>query len=135
MCTPSIFFSLTFKWLLTWFYNNFVSNGFHNSLSEKDKSYVEFAIKHDIDFIAHSFVRNKQDVKDIQDMLDAQNSKVKIFTRRRKKEKENDDATQCWSSPQCPLCSLQGIRKETRNLLTAPWWCCALKNQHKNSCR
>ena len=51
------------------------------SLSEKDKSYVEFAIKHDIDFIAHSFVRNKEDVKAIQDILDAHNSKVKIIAK------------------------------------------------------
>lgn len=51
------------------------------SLSEKDKKYVEFAIKHDIDFIAHSFVRNKKDVQEIQEIIDAKNSKVKIIAK------------------------------------------------------
>jgi len=51
------------------------------SLSEKDKAYVEFCIEHDIDFIAHSFVRNKQDVLDIQKMLDAKNSKCQIIAK------------------------------------------------------
>ncbi len=51
------------------------------SLSEKDKRYVEFAIEHDLDFIAHSFVRNKQDVLDIQKILDEKNSKVKIIAK------------------------------------------------------
>ena len=51
------------------------------SLSTKDREYVDFAIEHDLDFIAHSFVRNKQDVLDIQNMLDAKNSEVKIIAK------------------------------------------------------
>lgn len=51
------------------------------SLSEKDKDYVEFAIENDLDFIAHSFVRNKEDVLAIQEMLDAKNSQVKIIAK------------------------------------------------------
>lgn len=51
------------------------------SLSEKDKAYVQFAIEQDIEFIAHSFVRNKQDVLDIQELLDAKDSKVKIVAK------------------------------------------------------
>lgn len=51
------------------------------SLTEKDINYVQFAIEHDLDFIAHSFVRNKKDVLDIQQMLDAKNSKVKIIAK------------------------------------------------------
>lgn len=51
------------------------------SLNEKDKIYIDFAIKNDLEFIAHSFVRNKQDVKDIQDILDAQQSKIKIIAK------------------------------------------------------
>ncbi|NCN05615.1 MAG: pyruvate kinase [Spirochaetales bacterium] len=51
------------------------------SLSEKDHQYIEFAIEHKIDFIAHSFVRNKQDVKDIQDILDARNAKCQIIAK------------------------------------------------------
>jgi pyruvate kinase len=51
------------------------------SLSEKDKEYIEFSIQHDIDFIAHSFVRNKEDVLAIQEILDKHNSKIKIIAK------------------------------------------------------
>jgi len=51
------------------------------SLSEKDRAFVEFAISHDIDFIAHSFVRRKEDVLAIQEMLDAKKSPVKIIAK------------------------------------------------------
>ena len=36
------------------------------SLTEKDRKNILWAIENDLDFIAHSFVRNKQDVMDIQ---------------------------------------------------------------------
>ncbi|MCD8165442.1 MAG: pyruvate kinase [Bacteroides sp.] len=51
------------------------------SLTEKDKKNIAFAIEKDIDFIAHSFVRNKQDVLDIQEILDASNSDIKIIAK------------------------------------------------------
>ena len=51
------------------------------SLSEKDKKYIEFAADHELDFIAHSFVRNKQDVLDVQEILDARESPVKIIAK------------------------------------------------------
>jgi pyruvate kinase len=51
------------------------------ALTDKDKEYIEFAVKHDIDFVAHSFVRNKADVKQIQDILDAKKSRVKIIAK------------------------------------------------------
>jgi pyruvate kinase len=51
------------------------------ALSDKDREYIDFAIQHDIDFIAHSFVRNKADVKEIQDILDAKKSRVKIIAK------------------------------------------------------
>ena len=51
------------------------------SLSEKDRSYIQFAIENDIDFIAHSFVRSAQDVKDIQEILDRHDSKIKIIAK------------------------------------------------------
>lgn len=51
------------------------------SLNEKDKEFVKVCIEQDIDFIAHSFVRNKTDVKAIQDILDAHNSKIKIIAK------------------------------------------------------
>ncbi len=51
------------------------------SLSDKDLSYIDFAIKHELDFIAHSFVRHKQDVLDIQKMLDAKGAQCKIIAK------------------------------------------------------
>ncbi len=51
------------------------------SLTEKDKTNILFAIENDIDFIAHSFVRNKQDVLDIQEILDKHNSDIKIIAK------------------------------------------------------
>ncbi|MCL3779470.1 pyruvate kinase [Prolixibacteraceae bacterium JC049] len=51
------------------------------ALTEKDKSFIHFAIEQDIEFIAHSFVRNKEDVLDIQKILDEHNSKCKIIAK------------------------------------------------------
>jgi len=51
------------------------------SLSEKDKIFIEFAADHDIDFIAHSFVRRKEDVIAIQEILDTKKSPVKIIAK------------------------------------------------------
>jgi len=51
------------------------------SLSEKDKAFIAFCIEQDIDFIAHSFVRNKDDILAIQDLLDAHHSKIKIIAK------------------------------------------------------
>lgn len=51
------------------------------SLTEKDKKNILFAIEQQIDFIAHSFVRNKQDVIDIQTILDEHNSPIKIISK------------------------------------------------------
>jgi len=39
------------------------------SLSARDKENILFAIENNLDFIAHSFVRNKQDILDIQQIL------------------------------------------------------------------
>jgi pyruvate kinase len=51
------------------------------SLTTKDIEFIEFGIKNNIDFIAHSFVRNKQDVIDIQKILDKHNSPIKIIAK------------------------------------------------------
>lgn len=51
------------------------------ALTQKDRDYIEFAIEHDLDFVAHSFVRNKQDVLEVQEILDKKNSKVKIIAK------------------------------------------------------
>ncbi len=51
------------------------------SLTEKDRNNILYAIEKDIDFIAHSFVRNQQDVLDIRAILDAHNSDIKIIAK------------------------------------------------------
>lgn len=51
------------------------------SLTEKDRNNILYAIEKDIDFIAHSFVRNKQDVLDIREILDAHQSDIKIIAK------------------------------------------------------
>ena len=47
------------------------------SLTEKDRNNILYAIEKDIDFIAHSIVRNRQDVLDISEILDAHNRDIK----------------------------------------------------------
>ena len=51
------------------------------SLTAKDREYIEFAVEHDIDFIAHSFVRNRDDVMAVQSILDTHNSPAKIIAK------------------------------------------------------
>lgn len=51
------------------------------SLTEKDRNNILYAIEKDIDFIAHSFVRNKQDVMDIRQILDAYGSDIRIIAK------------------------------------------------------
>lgn len=51
------------------------------SITEKDKKCIEIAIKYGADFIAHSFVRHKGDVLDVQKILDAHNSNIKIIAK------------------------------------------------------
>ena len=47
----------------------------------KDRNNILYAIEKDIDFIAHSFVRNRQDVLDIREILDAHNSDIRIIAK------------------------------------------------------
>ncbi len=51
------------------------------ALSEKDKTFIRFAAENDLDFIAHSFVRNKEDVLAVQEILDEANSRIKIIAK------------------------------------------------------
>ena len=52
-----------------------------SAVSAKDKRYIEFAVENDIDFIAHSFIRNKDDIKEVQDIIDAKGGKNKIIAK------------------------------------------------------
>lgn len=51
------------------------------SISDKDKEFIQFACENDIDFIAHSFVRSKKDVLEVQMLLDEYNSQIKIIAK------------------------------------------------------
>jgi pyruvate kinase len=51
------------------------------SVTEKDKEFLKMAAKNDVDFIAHSFVRSKQDVLDVQAELDKYKSPIKIIAK------------------------------------------------------
>ncbi|NDV77524.1 pyruvate kinase [Dysgonomonas sp. 511] len=51
------------------------------SITAKDKRSIEIAIANKADFIAHSFVRHKQDVLDVQKILDEHNSPIKIIAK------------------------------------------------------
>jgi pyruvate kinase len=51
------------------------------ALTEKDIDFIRFAAKHDLDFIAHSFVRRAEDVIAVQAILDAAGSDMKIIAK------------------------------------------------------
>lgn len=51
------------------------------ALSEKDKGFIRFAADNDLDFIAHSFVRNKDDVIAVQNILNEKKSSIKIISK------------------------------------------------------
>ncbi len=51
------------------------------SLTEKDKVFIAMAAECKVDFIAHSFVRSRQDVLDVQAVIDANQSSLKIIAK------------------------------------------------------
>ncbi len=51
------------------------------ALSKKDIGFIEFAADNDLDFIAHSFVRNKDDVLAVQKILNKKKSFIKIIAK------------------------------------------------------
>ncbi|MDC1106313.1 pyruvate kinase [Prolixibacteraceae bacterium] len=51
------------------------------AITAKDKKFIEWSAENDIDFIAHSFVRNAADVLAVQEILDSKNSSAKIIAK------------------------------------------------------
>jgi len=51
------------------------------SLTDKDRSFLELAARNNVDFIAHSFVRSKQDVLDVKAVLASFNSNIKVIAK------------------------------------------------------
>ena len=51
------------------------------SVSERDREFIEWAIRMDLDFIAHSFVRKQSDVLEVKNIIKAHNSPIKIISK------------------------------------------------------
>ena len=51
------------------------------SVTEKDRRFIEWAVRNDVDFIAHSFVRSARDIQAVQEILDAHGSPIKIISK------------------------------------------------------
>lgn len=51
------------------------------SVTEKDRTFIKFAAENNIDFVAHSFVRNKEDVLEVQQILNEMESPMKIIAK------------------------------------------------------
>lgn len=51
------------------------------ALTEKDKQNIAFAIDYDVAFIAHSFVRSKEDVHEVRSLLDHAKSDIRIIAK------------------------------------------------------
>ncbi len=51
------------------------------ALSKKDINFIHFAVEQKVDFIAHSFVRKKEDVIAVQTILDSLDSPIKIISK------------------------------------------------------
>lgn len=51
------------------------------ALTDKDRMFVKWAVDNNIDFIAHSFVRTKEDILEIQKLLDEEKSHIKIIAK------------------------------------------------------
>ncbi len=52
-----------------------------SSLTDKDKRDVEFAIKNDLDFVAFSFVRRADDIRELRGILEKAKSEAKIIAK------------------------------------------------------
>ncbi len=51
------------------------------SVTDRDRTFIKMAAENDIDFIAHSFVRSKHDILDVQAELDKYKSEIKIIAK------------------------------------------------------
>jgi pyruvate kinase len=51
------------------------------SVTPRDREFIKMAAEEGIDFIAHSFVRNRQDVRDVKALLEEAGSDIKIIAK------------------------------------------------------
>ncbi len=60
------------------------------SVTERDREFIEWAIRRDIDFIAHSFVRSAADVRAVKDIVDRHGSPIKVISKIENREGVNN---------------------------------------------
>lgn len=60
------------------------------SVTERDFEFINWAIDMDIDFIAHSFVRKKEDVLAVKKIIEERNSTIKIISKIENQEGVNN---------------------------------------------
>ena len=51
------------------------------TLTERDAQFIDWATRSEVDFIAHSFVRSREDVEAVQAILDLRHSQIKIIAK------------------------------------------------------
>ena len=51
------------------------------SVSKRDREFIMWAIENDLDFVAHSFVRTRQDVMEIKNIIHEYNSPIKVISK------------------------------------------------------
>lgn len=51
------------------------------AITERDRQFIALSVKSEVDFIAHSFVRNAEDVHAVQEILDELESPIKIIAK------------------------------------------------------
>jgi pyruvate kinase len=59
-------------------------------VSERDKQYIQWAIDKEIDFIAHSFVRSRDDVLAVKQIIEEHNSPIRIIAKIENREGVNN---------------------------------------------
>lgn len=51
------------------------------SVTKRDREFIIWAIENELDFVAHSFVRNREDLMEVQEILDKYDSHLKIISK------------------------------------------------------
>ncbi|MEN6588592.1 MAG: pyruvate kinase, partial [Proteiniphilum sp.] len=51
------------------------------AITDRDRDFIALSVKNEVDFIAHSFVRNREDVQEVQRILNELKSPIKIIAK------------------------------------------------------
>jgi pyruvate kinase len=86
------------------------------TISKKDKEFIRFAVEENVDFIAHSFVRNKEDVKAVQEILHKYKSEIAIIAKIENEEgvdRIDEILDHAYGIIGCTWCSRRDIARKT----------------------